>query len=368
MPERRLRVLVCGAVFGQVYLEAFRNNEYPLELAGILARGSSRAERCAKHYAVPLFTSVEEVGADVDAACVVVRSRILGGKGTDLAHALMRRGIHVIQEHPVHPEEVAESLRVARTHRVLYRLNSFYFNVGPVRRFIGAARELCRYEKPLFVDATCGCQLSFSLLDIIGSALGGLRPWQVEAIPHRPGDLFVTVRAVFAGVPVTLRIQNQLDPADPDGFSHFLHRISIGYSSGSLVLVDTHGPVVWTPRPQFPREARCVDAAPVFSKPSSETPRVRVFGTIATPSFDEIFRTLWPAAVVRALLDLRRAILNQDDPLRTGQYSLSVSELWNKIVSQTGPPELVHGEPLTALPSEHLGAVDRAARAMERLI
>src|SRR5262245_33378342 len=124
----RLRVVVCGAVFGQVYLEAFRRREYPLELVGILARGSARAQACARYYDVPVFTNIGEIPADVDAACVVVRSRILGGKGTDLAHALMRRGIHVLQEHPVHPDEMAESLRLGRAERVLYRLNSFYVN------------------------------------------------------------------------------------------------------------------------------------------------------------------------------------------------------------------------------------------------
>jgi len=366
--EERLRVVVCGAVFGQVYLEAFRLREYPIELVGILARGSPRAQACARHYGVPLFTSVEEIPTTVHAACVVVRSRILGGKGTELAQALMRRGIHVIQEHPVHPSEIAESLRVARGQRVIYRLNSFYVHVGPVRRFIGAARELRRSHKPIFINAACGCQLSFSLLDIIGTSLGSLRPWEIQALPYRPGDAFVTLKAAFGGVPVTLRIQNQLDPADPDGFSHFLHQISLGYSPGSLSLVDTHGPVIWTPRPQFPREVRSENAIPQFSTPPGDAPRLTVIGSAQTPSFDEIFRTLWPSGVVRALLELRLAILGQEDPLRVGQQQLTICELWKDLLSQIGPPELVHGEPVSALPTERLAALDRVAREMESIV
>lgn len=365
--EGRLRVVVCGAVFGQVYLEAFRLRQYPLELAGILARGSPRAEACARHYGVPLFTSIEEIPSDVDAACVVVRSRILGGKGTDIAHALMRRGIHVIQEHPTHPDEMAESLRVARAERVIYRLNSFYVNVGPVRRFIGAARELSRNEKPLYVDAACGCQLSFSLLDIIGTSLGGLRPWEIQALPHQPGDSFVTLKAVFASVPVTLRIQNQMDPADPDGFSYFLHQITFGFAQGSLTLVDTHGPVVWVPRPQFPHEVRSEEAAPQFASRPVDAPRLKIIGSTQAPSFDEVFRHYWPTGVARVLLELRQAILNREDPLRAGQYKLTVCELWRDALSQTGPPELVRGDAVATLSSESFAEIERAASEMERM-
>jgi thiazolinyl imide reductase len=365
--EGRLRVVVCGAVFGQVYLEAFRLRQYPLELTGILARGSARAEACAKHYGVPLFTSVEEIPNDVDAACVVVRSRILGGMGTDIAHALMRRGIHVLQEHPMHPDEMAESLRLARAQRVIYRMNSFYVNVGPLRRFIGAARELCRNQKPIYADAACGCQLSFSLLDILGASLGSLRPWKIEALPHESGEAFVMLKALFAGVPVTLRIQNQLDPADPDGYSYFMHKVTIGFSQGSLSLVDTHGPVVWIPRPQFPHEVRSEDASPHFASEAGDDPRVKVIGSAEAPSFDEIFRSYWPTGVARALLELRSAILKKDNPLLAGQYQLTVCELWRDTLSQTGPPELVHGEPVSALTAEALSNIERAALERERM-
>jgi thiazolinyl imide reductase len=365
--EGRLRVVVCGAVFGQVYLEAFRLGEYPLELVGILARGSPRSEACARHYGVPLFTSIDQIPSDVDVACVVVRSRILGGKGTDLAHSLMRRGIHVLQEHPVHPDEIAESLRVAREHGVQYRLNSFYVNVGPVRGFIGAARELCRTERPLFIEAACGCQLSLSLLDIIGTSLGGFRPWDIHVLPHQPGDPFVTLKGTIAGVPVSLRIQNQLDPADPDGFSYFLHQVTFGFTQGSLSLVDTHGPLVWVPRPQFPRDVRTLDASPQFASAPAAAPRAVVIGSSSPPSFDEMFRVRWPVGVARALLELRQAIANGDDPLRAGRHKLTVCELWRDVLTQTGPPELVHGDPISALSAERVAALGRAATEMERM-
>jgi thiazolinyl imide reductase len=352
-------------VFGQVYLEAFRRTRYPIELAGILARGNPRSVACAHHYGVPLYRSIAELGPDIDVACVVVRSGILGGKGSELARELLARGIHVLQEHPVHPDEMAELLRTARRARVQYQLNSFYVNVGPVRRFIGAARHLCAQSKPLFVDAACGCQLSFSLLDIIGHALGGLRPWTLDRAPMTGGEPFVTVRGTIASTPTTVRVQNQLDPADPDGFSYFMHRVSIGFPEGSLTLVDTHGPVVWTPRPQFPREVRTMDAAPQFASTAAATPRAAVIGSPCPPSFDEIFRDLWPDGVARALITLRRAIAEQRDPLRHGQQQLAVAEMWRDLVLLAGPPELVRGDETRPLLADDIVGVTAAAEAME---
>lgn len=356
-------MVVCGAVFGQVYLEAFTRREYPLELAGILARGSTRAQACARHYGVPLFTDVEQVPADVHAACVVVRAGILGGKGTELAQALMRRGLHVLQEHPVHPDELAESLRLARAQRVVYQLNSFYVNVAPVRRFVGAARALCRERPPLFIDAACGCQLSFSLLDIIASALGRVRPWSLRVQRHEPGETFVTLEAVLAGVPTTVRIQNQLDPADPDGFSHLMHRLTFGFPQGSLALVETHGPLAWIPRPQFPHEVRQDDAAPQFAGAPAASPRLTVIGPERAPSFDEMFREHWPLGVVRALLEWRRAILAREDALRAGRQAHTLCELWRDMLTQTGPPELVHGDAVSPLSDERLAVLAQAAAA-----
>jgi thiazolinyl imide reductase len=366
-PDARLRVVVCGAVFGQVYLEAFTRRAYPLELAGILARGSARSAACARHYGVPLFTDIEQIPDDVQAACVVVRAGILGGKGSELAQALMRRGLHVLQEHPLHPDELAESLRLARAQRVVYKLNSFYVNVAPVRRFIGAARELCRARAPLFVDAACGCQLSYSLLDIIATALGRVRPWSVQVLRHQPGETFVTLEVLLAGVPTTVRIQNQLDPADPDGFSHLLHRLSFGFPQGTLTLVDTHGPLVWIPRPQFPHEVRQEDAAPQFAAAPADTPRLTVIGPSQAPSFDEMFREHWPLGIVRALMELRAAILAREDALRAGHHHHTLCELWRDMLAQTGPPELVHGELVTPLSNERLAALTRAASAFEQM-
>ena len=344
------------------------------ELAGVLAQGSERSRRCAEHYGVPLYGSVEELPDDVDAACVVVRGGLLGGRGVELACDLMARRIHVIQEHPLHHDELAEALRAARRHGVLYRLNSFYVNVEPVRRFVAAARELLGRQPALFVDAACGFQLAYSLLDVLGSALGGVHPWAFAAAPPPPEQLsrlsdvgapFRSLDGTIAGVPLTLRIQNQLDPRDPDNFAHVMHRVTIGTEGGDLTLLNTHGPLVWSARPRYPTAPRDAESRPHFDGVSPEdltVPSAAALGPAEAPSFHTIFRSVWPAGVRRAVEELRRAVLEGEDALRQGQYHLTLCRLWQEIASQLGPPEFLHGEELRALVGSDLAALAGAAR------
>jgi len=55
-----------------------------------------------------LYTDLNDLPRDIDAACVVVKSSVLGGKGTDLAIGLMNKGIHVLLEQPVHHNDLSE--------------------------------------------------------------------------------------------------------------------------------------------------------------------------------------------------------------------------------------------------------------------
>jgi pyochelin biosynthesis protein PchG len=355
------RVLVAGTKFGQVYLQAFRQPDFPFELAGILAHGSARSLACARHYGVPLYTDIDTLPGDIELACVVIRGGLLGGRGGDVARALMSRGIHVLQEHPLHHDELAECLRTAARAGVVYHLNSFYVNTAPVRHFLGAAAELLRRQPARYVDAACGFQVAYSLLDILGQTLGGVRPWALEPAPIAASDTardvpFRSLDGVIAGVPVTLRIQNQMDPADPDNYAHLLHRVTLGTEAGNLTLVATHGPTCWSPRPDFPKQVQ--DAAtgtPHFADGDDSgdgvrddhlnVPSVTILGPTEAPSYRRVFDTVWPAGVGYALSRLYAAARAGEKPLRRGQYHLTLCQLWQDITAQLGPPELVTSQP-----------------------
>ncbi|MCZ9337922.1 Gfo/Idh/MocA family oxidoreductase, partial [Streptomyces sp. TRM76130] len=79
----------------------------------MVARGGPRSVALAEEYGVPLYPSVDQLPEDVDIACVVVSSSVGGGQGAELARQLLERGVHVLQEHPLHPTELAACLGAA---------------------------------------------------------------------------------------------------------------------------------------------------------------------------------------------------------------------------------------------------------------
>ncbi|MDH6131236.1 pyochelin biosynthetic protein PchG [Kitasatospora sp. MAA4] len=351
MNGRPLRTVVCGTVFGTFYLQALQTASPDFELVGVLANDSPRSRRCAAEYGVPYYTGVEQLPDDVDVACVVVRAAVAGGAGGDLARALLARGVHVLQEQPAHPDEVATCLRAARAHGVRYQLNAFYPHVEPVRRFLAAAQALRALRTCRYVDAACASQVLLPLLDILGRALGGLGPWaftdpapvaEVRAATGAPVT-FRLVHGAVAGVPLTLRVQNQLDPGDPDNHAHLLHTVSLGTDAGTLTLADTHGPVLWNPRLHVGRQQ---DGRLALDGPGTEhldQPTGSPLGAEQPRSFRRTFAELWPDGIRHALGELRTAILDDGPGSSRGQYDLTVSRMWLDLTTRLGRPELIGG-------------------------
>ncbi|GAA2069004.1 hypothetical protein GCM10009801_17980 [Streptomyces albiaxialis] len=372
---RPLRVVVAGTAFGRVYLDAVRASRGAFVLTGILARGGEFSRETAAREGVPLFTDPARVPGDTDIACVVVRSGATGGPGSELAGALLRRGIHVLQEHPVHAEEIAANLRAAREGEAAYAVNTLYPDIGPVRAFLAAA-EVLRARQPLrFLDAACNSQVAYPLIDILGRAAGTLRPWaygppgETPDQPTGPGGgegPFRSLHAVVGGVPVTLRVQNEVHPDDPDNHSHLLHRIALGCDGGVLTLADTHGPVLWNPRLHAPRDAtgRLVTAGPGTERLAVPATSV-LYG--ASSTYHDVFATLWPEAVLAALHRLRGDIADRARRATAGQWALSVSRSWADLTARLGMPALIgppepEPVPWSALTDAVAGAVTGAGR------
>ncbi|MGX9920004.1 Gfo/Idh/MocA family oxidoreductase [Streptomyces sp. NPDC002248] len=359
-----LRVLVCGTNFGRFYAEAVRARP-GFVLAGVLSRGSAASRALAERHGVPHHTEVGTLPDDIDLACVAVGSTISGGEGTELALALLDRGVHVLQEHPVHLDEMTRCLRLARRRGVHYRVNTHYPHVAPVRRFLAAARRLRERQQPLFVDAASPVHLMHPLVDVLGRALGALRPWGFDEGPARPGRPFQTVSGTLAGVPLTLRVQNQLDPGDRDNHALHWHRVSLGTEGGVLTLADTHGPVLWSPRLHVARDA---GHRFVLDGPGTE-PLERATTSVLgeTGSFREVFTRLWPDALGLALDGMRAAVAEHADPLAGAQYDLTVCRIWSALATRLGPPELVRPAPPRPLPVATLFPRETDAGAADAL-
>lgn len=346
----RPRVVVCGTKFGRVYLAAFARPEVDLELAGILARGSDRSMACARRYEVPLWTDPDELPDDIDLACVVVGSAINGGRGAELAQRLMARGIHVLQEHPLHHDELVACLRAARKYGVVYRLNTHYVHLSPVRRFVDVARDLLARQEAMFIDGQCAFQVAYTLFDILGHIVGAVRPAGFGEVPPFPLKLtaqarieppYRSVDGLFAGIPITLRMQNEMSPSDPDNHGHMFHRLTIGTEGGHLTLVNTHGPVLWSPRPHMSEDMRDLVRFDESTAEHLDFPSAEPIGPPDAPSYREILRDLWPAGTGHAVTRLARAVADGENPTGEGQYHLALTRLTAEFIGRFGPVRLL---------------------------
>jgi pyochelin biosynthetic protein PchG len=364
-PSTVPRVVVAGTGFGRAYRAAFERPDFPFRLAGVLANGSDRSRACAKHYGVPLWTSVGDVAPDVDMACVVVGGVMNGGRGTEISRALMARGLHVLQEHPVHPDELTDCLRTARAHHVSYRVNTHYVHVEPVRRFIDTAHRLLARQRPLFVDVTCGFQVLYTVFDILGEAIGTLRPWSVSESVTIPEDgvtsaedhPYRVVSGTIGGVPMTFRLQTELVPSDPDNYSHLFHRITIGTEGGHLTLANTHGPVQWSMRPHMPADMSDLVRFGDSAAPHLAAPSVEYIGPDRGATYLEVLRELWPKATAAAMTHFWQEV-HEGRPTATHvQYHIALTRIARAIADACGPVRLLRRTPPELLTAADLQEV-----------
>lgn len=343
------RVLVAGGGFGRVHAAAVARRPDRSVLVGVVGRGGAASRELADAFHVPYHdvrgpgggfdpSILAEASGTADLACVAVGSAISGGSGTDLTLELLRRGLHVLQEHPVHPDEATACAREARANGVHHRVHLHYRHLPTVRAFLAAAARLRRHHDIEFVDAAAPVHVLHPLVDILARALGTVRPWSwVEVVGSGP---LRTVVGEIGGVPVTLRVQNQLDPVDRDNQMLLWHRIALGTQAGVLTLADTHGPVLWSPRWPADRDhtgRRVIDGpTPGLARPTS----AQLPGTEPV-TIAEAMATWWPDAVAGALDDLLSAVDSGADSLKESSLDLATARAWAALTDRLGPPETV---------------------------
>ncbi|WP_277212240.1 Gfo/Idh/MocA family oxidoreductase [Isoptericola croceus] len=331
-------VVVCGSRFGRFYAAAV--DRHPaLRLVAILGRGSVASRELAARYDVPLVGSVADC-PPTDLACVAVGSTIQGGAGSEIATAWMERGVSVVQEHPVHPRELADLLRTARRTGTSYRMNLHYRWVDPAPEFLAATARLRARQEPVFADVVTPVHLLLPVLDLLAGAIGAARPATAgDVLPERGGSPFTVMTLTLGGVPVTLRVQNQLCPTDRDNHTVCWPRIAVGFPAGVLTLADLHGPVEWAPRWQLGGG----------TGPQTATDEPTVSTTGAPGTFDEVFADRWPTALSRVLDEFCDDVDAGRDPLRAASWTMSVVQLWHQVAESMGPPQVVEARPAELL-------------------
>ena len=329
---QRPQAIVVGATFGAVYAEALAAPHSPVELVGLLSTGSAVSAELADRLGISLYTSLDSL-PPVDVAFVVVRSAVVGGEGTQICQQLLARGVHVMQEQPVHADEILSLLRVAKANSTLYAVNDFYSYVASMRQFICAARALDKKARIRYVHARSSIHVAYPLFTILSAMVGPLTPARVM-VPQRTESTagnqssFAAGRIVLGDVTVDLLIQNELCANDPDNYARLMHTITVGSDAGELVLAHTHGSTRWHPRPR-------VDAGTVhIAEP---------VGIHFDPTIAEVRNNLWPDAVRLAAADFIESIHGRR--IFVTQRFVRATRLWSDFTSAMGPATLIDPQP-----------------------
>ncbi|MDB8680959.1 Gfo/Idh/MocA family oxidoreductase [[Ruminococcus] gnavus] len=330
----KLRVVVCGTVFGRYYLEGIRKIPERYTLTGIFARGSTHSKQVAEHYGVPLFTDIEMITKEnADIACVVVSSAIIGGNGTDLALNFLKKGIHVIQEHPVHLREYQKCLLMSSKNRCKYKLNTFYPDLLSIKHMICIVNKMREKLPIIFIRAECSVQLLFPMLDIISQVLGGLEPYQMEKLSGSLPQRFSVLSGTIRGVPIMLTIDNHMDLKLPESNLTMFHRIQIGTPSGTLMLTDTHGKLIWIPI----LDERLKKLQHGDNNYLAEIPIQEELGNNKPGTLGDIFLKYWPQCMANVLYDFYDDIKEKRYITQENQQMINVCKLWNTVGNLLGP-------------------------------
>lgn len=329
--RRRPRGVVVGATFGAVYAEALAAADSPVELVGVISTGSAASSELAERVGVPLLTELDSL-PPVDVAFVVVRAGVVGGEGTQICELLLARGIHVMQEQPVHADEILSLLRVAKANSALYAVNDFYSRVAPMRQFVRAANALDKIARIRYVHARSAIHVAYPLFTILSTVVASLTPAQILVPPQSDGTSgpFVPGRLMLGDVSVDLLIQNELCAEDPDNHARLLHTITVGSDAGELMLTHTHGSTRWHRRPH-------ADAA------TADVPIAELVGTDYEPTTAQVRNELWPAAIRMAAADFVECIERSRAPI--SQRFIRATRLWSDYTSAMGPVDLIDPEP-----------------------
>lgn len=348
---KKLKVVICGSTFGQYYIRALQLMPEEFEIVGLLSNGSQRSKACADFYQIPLYTDISKL-PKVDIACVVVRSRAIGGNGTELAECFLNRKVHVIQEQPVHPEDMELCYRAANKNGVLFQVGDLYPNLLEVSNFIKSAKFLNTISEPLYIKAAFSPQVSYPAMEIISKIAPSIHSWKITGVTKGVGpfDIFT---GKIGRTPILIEYHNQVNPKDPDNYMHLLHSISLVYTSGRLILEDTFGPVMWKPRMHVPKNLYMPEENPVYPEYMLEN-SIENIGDFRSRSFKSVITEEWPVAIGKDLLTLKGKILSGDHVRSTAQKSLLCSKKWTEMTKILGYAELVNDNEHQYVPFENI--------------
>lgn len=344
MITKKQGVLVCGSGFGKIYVDAI-NNMDEFYLSGILGNGGERSKLISKDLNVSYFTDPEDPNINADLACVIIPNSGAGGTGYKVAKKLLKKGISTLLEHPAHESEIVECMKNSGDTK--FMLNPFYRYTKPFKKFLEIANFIKKYSELLNASLECSINVLYDGIDMLGCCIDSIAYWELGNVSEVPrsvknkvgGKGNVVLNANVGGLPVSFRINREIDKYNPDHPMHLYHKIELTFSSGRLCLVNTNGPIVWIPFLEIPRDINNF----LFSN-GDKNLEMRIPSAVTVdfnnaPSIEETFNDIWIDAVQTSLKTLDSQTKN--DKLVQAQFQVLVSRLWSDISSIIGYTDLL---------------------------
>src|SRR5271166_1476995 len=314
----RLRVLVCGSNYGRAYVAALARNPRRYQLAGILAQGSARSQQVATANGVPLYCSTDKLPDNIDLACAAMSSA-----AWPVVLQLIRRGIHVLCEHPQPANALKKAIDLARERNLQFHVNGHFANLSAPEAFIQHCQRASKLASPELVEVLATERSLYGALDILMSAVAGQQPLRVRALSHRLK--FVLLEGTLGKTPLRVSVQVSGKKGSSrlaDGSSDYLldQRLTVMFSNGLLTLLSMAGPVAWNSTPTHAL--------------GNDSPLWTVLCDQASHSVADL-RKQRIRANIEALNSIRRAILGHGKPeTQQPRHILRVSEAWESIGQQ----------------------------------
>lgn len=325
--ENKIRVLLCGTVFGQIYLKAVLANE-DFQLAGILSAGSGQSRKIAAEYQVPVYKDVEEIrNQDFDLAFVVIRSGIVGGAGNEIAQKLLNKQISVVQEQPVHSEEAVENYKIAMKKNVFYKVNTFYSYLPSSRIFHSKICELKAKSEIYSIDGVCSLPVLLPFIDQIGRTLGGISPYILDYEHCFKTDAQNYVCGTVKGIDFMFRIQSHMNSDNIKKYAYMLNEINVMTGIGNLKLTEVNGQVVWVSKPYVVEEylrQECKDEI-------RNVNGTEILYDAGGKKYSELYHSVWPEAVNNFLTENKEFIIKKKCDAADMQYYIALCRLWKDI-------------------------------------
>lgn len=328
-------IWVIGATFGAYYARALASSG----ITAIVGRGAERGKTLADALMCDYFSSVEQALENIPPprlAIIAVRSSVMGGAGDQIAHSLLKEGTAVLQELPIHTEDIMGSFRIARQYGARFGITAFYDALPPVRHFTETAHRLAEHTVIRSVEMRTSIQVLHCALCVLSDILQCSPSGNVATVPTADeGKVLVTSH--WGKIPVDIVLLNQMDQQSPDnGVQPFLHIVLIT-DEGELILPSPFGQFFWQRRLQ-----QSIETADAIRTPDMYPQSPLVYASVPTVQTQNELQGL----MTEAIQFVTQRFATDDRSLRSCQQRwLSVLKVWQLICAQIERPKPVKVAP-----------------------